>query len=466
MASTMDHSIYSKAVKNEFSFLKNPDDISHQLNSHIPLQNGGYLLPLTTLHLESNSIIEKLWQWREDHSYAYPSRYETTLESTKNWIQKAILSNPDRILFLIYDEKEELVGHAGFADGSNEECKLEFDNILRGDIKARKGIMSDAMRTLKHWAQDTLFPNGFYLRALASNDKAISFYEKLNYEETSRYPLKKVTSEKGYSLQPTSDGEKVVDEFVVMIPNASINDGSKMILTAGPSIGTQEKVFAYDAAANGWNNQWSKYLNQFEKEFAEYVGVKYAIATSSCTGAMHIALMALGIKEGDEVIVPDITWVATANAVRFVGATPVFADINEGTWDISVDSIKSLINERTKAIMPVQLYGNPCEMDKIIEIANQYNLYVVEDAAPSIGAEYKGKKTGTFGDFSAFSFQGAKLAVTGEGGMLCTNDDDLYKKAYRIWDQGRIPGSFWIEELGVKYQMANIHAALGVGQIR
>ena len=142
-----------------------------------------------------------------------------------------------------------------------------------------------------------------------------------------------------------------------------------MILTAGPSIGSREKVFALDAASNGWNNQWSKYLNEFEKKFAEYVGVKYAIATSSCTGALHISLNALGIGPGDEVIVPEVTWVASANAIRYVGATPVFADIDKKTWNISPESIENLITENTKAIIPVHLYGNPCDMDKIMKIA-------------------------------------------------------------------------------------------------
>ena len=239
----------------------------------------------------------------------------------------------------------------------------------------------------------------------------------------------------------------------------------KMILTAGPSITQREKIYVNEALLNGWNSKWGSYLTAFEKEFAKYIGVKYAISTSSCTGAMHIALMALGIGKGDEVIVPDITWVSTANAVKLVGAIPVFADVNLSTWTIDGDSIESLITNKTKAIMPVHLYGHPCEMDEIMDLSEKYNLKIVEDAAPSIGAEYKTKKTGSFGDFSAFSFQGAKLLVTGEGGMLCTNDEALYKKAYKIWDQGRIPGSFWIEELGVKYKMSNIQAALGLAQL-
>ena len=239
----------------------------------------------------------------------------------------------------------------------------------------------------------------------------------------------------------------------------------KMILTAGPSIGLRELIYSSDATSNGWNNEWNKYLKKFENSFAEYVGVKYAIATSSCTGAMQLALMALDIGEGDEVIVPDITWVSTANVVHAIGATPIFADVNIDSWTIDPKSIESKITNKTKAIMPVHMYGHPAEMKPILEISKKYNLKIIEDAAPSIGAYYLDKKTGSFGDFSAFSFQGAKLLVTGEGGMLCTNNENLYKKAYRLWDQGRIPGTFWIEEHGPKYKMSNIQAAIGLGQL-
>jgi perosamine synthetase len=239
-----------------------------------------------------------------------------------------------------------------------------------------------------------------------------------------------------------------------------------MILTAGPSISSREVVYSFDASLNGWNNEWCKYLTKFEVKFAEYIGAKYALATSSCTGALQIALMALEIGPGDEVIVPDQTWVATANAVRYTGAIPIFADIEPDTWNIDSTSIESLVTSKTKAIIVVHMYGHPARMSKVIQVARKYGLKVVEDAAPAIGAEWEGRRCGSFGDFAAFSFQGAKLLVTGEGGMLVTSDKTLYEKARKIWDQGRDPSRvFWIDGDGVKFKMSNIQAALGLGQL-
>jgi perosamine synthetase len=241
---------------------------------------------------------------------------------------------------------------------------------------------------------------------------------------------------------------------------------AQLILTAGPSISAREASYAWDAARNGWNRQWSGYLQRFEFAFAEYIGVKHAIATSSCTGALQLALLALGVGPGDEVVVPDVTWVATANAVLYTGATPVFADIEADSWCLDPDSFRAAITTKTKAVIPVHLYGHPARMDRIIEIARQHGLYVVEDAAPSIGAEYHGQRTGSFGDIAGFSFQGAKLVVTGEGGMLVTNNEELYRRAHKIWDQGRDPTkAFWIDERGWKYKMSNIQAAIGLGQL-
>ena len=241
---------------------------------------------------------------------------------------------------------------------------------------------------------------------------------------------------------------------------------NKMILTAGPSISQKEIDYVLDAVKNGWNENWNGYIKKFEKKFAEYVGTKYAMTTSSCTGALHLALAALGIKEGDEVILPDLLWIAPASAVRYLGGTPVFVDIESDTWCIDPGGIKKAITKKTKAIIPAHLYGHPANMDEVNKIAEEYGLYVIEDAAPSLGGEYKGKRTGSLSDVGCFSFQGAKLVVTGEGGMLVTNDDQIYERAEFLGDQGRDKNKqFWIKEIGFKYKMSNIQAAIGLAQL-
>jgi len=240
----------------------------------------------------------------------------------------------------------------------------------------------------------------------------------------------------------------------------------KIIQTAGPSITQKEIDYVLDAVKNGWYENWNGYLNKFEKKFSEYIGTSHAIPTSSCTGALHLSLAALGIKKGDEVIVPDTSWVATAAVVTYVQAKPVFVDIDPESFTINPDCIESAITRRTKAILPVHLYGHPADMDPILDIAHDRDLVVIEDAAPSIGAEYKGQKTGTLGDIAGFSFQGAKLMVTGEGGMLVTDDDTIFERAASLANQGRDPKiPFQINEIGLKYKMSNLQAALGLAQL-
>lgn len=242
---------------------------------------------------------------------------------------------------------------------------------------------------------------------------------------------------------------------------------NELILTAGPSITNKEIEYIMDAAINGWNHKHSDYIKKFENAFAEYIGVKYALATSSCTGALHLALAGMGVGVGDEVIIPETSWIATASAVTYVGAIPVFVDIDEDTWVMDAKKIEKLITNKTKVIIPVHLYGNPVDMEPLLELARNYGLKVLEDAAPSIGALYNNKKTGSFGDAAAVSFQGAKALVTGEGGMFVTNDEDLYNRVKLLWDHGRDPVNplSSIKEIGYKYKMSNIQAALGLAQI-
>jgi len=242
----------------------------------------------------------------------------------------------------------------------------------------------------------------------------------------------------------------------------------KRILYAKPSITEKEVAYVTDAITNGWGEKCYDYIYRFENSFRQYLSVPYALATSSCTGAIHIALAAIGIKPGDEVIVPDITWAASVVPISYLGAKPVFVDVLETTWCINPEKIEAAITPKTKAIIAVHLYGNLAEMDDIMQIARKYNLIVIEDAAEALGSEYKGKKAGSIADFGVFSFHGTKTVTTGEGGMLVANNAELFEKARILWDHGRNPKTgkmFWVEEVGYKYKMSNLQAALGTAQM-
>lgn len=236
---------------------------------------------------------------------------------------------------------------------------------------------------------------------------------------------------------------------------------------AGPWITQKEIEYVADAVANAWYENANIYHERFEKKFSDYIGVKYAVALPSCTSAIHLSLLALKIGPGDEVIVPDITWIATAAPITYVGATPVFADIDPKTWCLSAESFESCITPRTKAVIPVDLYGNMPDMEAIQEIARKHGIAIIEDAAEAIGSEYKGKKAGSFGDTGVFSFHGSKTLTTGEGGMLVTNREDIYRRVLFLRDHGRPPGDkmFWNTEVAYKYKMSSMQAALGLAQL-
>lgn len=235
-----------------------------------------------------------------------------------------------------------------------------------------------------------------------------------------------------------------------------------------PSITELEVSYATDAAANGWGAQCYDYINRFEAQFAAHLGVPHAIATSSCTGALHMGMAALGIGAGDEVILADTNWIASAAPVVHLGAKPVFVDILSDSWCIDPAQAEAAITPRTKAILAVHLYGNLCDMDRLLAIGEKHGIAVIEDSAEAIGSVYRGKRAGSMGAFGSFSFHGTKTVTTGEGGMFVTNDAALYEKVLTLSNHGRARGQklqFWPEEVGFKYKMSNIQAALGCGQI-
>jgi perosamine synthetase len=235
---------------------------------------------------------------------------------------------------------------------------------------------------------------------------------------------------------------------------------------AEPFITGKELEYVTDCLRSGWISSIGAYILRFEREFALYCGCRYGIATSNGTAALHLALAVLGIGPGDEVIVPTLTFVATANCVVYTGAKPVFVDSEPKTWNIAPGSVAAKITSRTKAIIPVHLYGHPVDMDPILELARKHGLYVIEDAAEAHGAEYKGKKVGSLGNMGCFSFYGNKIITTGEGGMLVTDDEEFAERARMLRDHCMSKEKrYWHPAIGYNYRMTNLQGAIGVAQM-
>jgi perosamine synthetase len=235
-----------------------------------------------------------------------------------------------------------------------------------------------------------------------------------------------------------------------------------------PSIGELEVEYVIDAARNGWGENCYDYIKRFEASFAAHLGVAHAIATSSCTGALHMGMAALGVGAGDEVIMADVNWIATASPIVQLGAKPVFIDILPDSWCIDPAQVEAAITARTKAIVAVHLYGNLCDMDGLLEIGRKHGIPVIEDAAEAIGSQYHGKRAGSMGAFGAYSFHGTKTMTTGEGGMFVTNDPELYETVLTLSNHGRARSQskqFWPDMVGFKYKMSNVQAAIGCAQI-
>jgi perosamine synthetase len=240
----------------------------------------------------------------------------------------------------------------------------------------------------------------------------------------------------------------------------------KFIPISQPSITQKEIDYVNDAVKSGWVSSLGKYIDKFEADFANFCGVKHAVSTANGTVAIHLALVALGIKEGDEVIVPDFSFIATANAVKHSGATPIFVDIDPYNLCISVESIKQKITPKTKAIIPVHMYGHPADMPAINALAKEHNLIVIEDAAEAHGSSINGKRVGSWGDCATFSFYGNKNITSGEGGMITTNSDELNERLRYLRDHAMSKEKrYWHKEIGYNYRMTNLQAALGVAQL-
>jgi perosamine synthetase len=240
-----------------------------------------------------------------------------------------------------------------------------------------------------------------------------------------------------------------------------------MIPIYEPYLTIEEEDMVVNCIRSTWISSIGPYIQEFEQSFAERCGARHAIAVSTGTAALHLALYALGIGPGDEVIVPSLTFVATANAIRYTGATPVFVDSDQKTWNISVSDIAQAITSRTKAILPVHLYGLPAYMEEILSLAKRHELLVLEDAAEAHFAQINGRSVGTMGNAGAFSFYGNKIVTTGEGGMVITDEDDLAARIRSLRNQAMsCENRYWHAEIGFNYQMTNVQAAIGLAQMQ
>lgn len=369
-------------------------------------------------HLNSINNLKSLFNISIETDSFIIVPFSTGINKSEIYQNLTLSNSKDSQIFIIYDNNFNLTAHlkVQIKDAKNEVFEINEISILTKNMD----LITESIHSLANWLSEHLLCKEVHVQ----------------------------------------------DKIVNLVNEKIVNKPKDIILTAGPLVSNYEKIYVQDAVENGWNNDWGKYLHEFETEFKKFTDTEYAIATSSCTGSLYLSLLALGIGPGDEVIVPELTWVASASAIKYTGAEPVFVDVNKSDWTMSSENIAEAITSKTKAIMPVHLYGNPCEMDEIIKIAKSNNLNIVEDAAPAIGATFKNKKVGSFGDIGCFSFQGAKLLVTGEGGMIVTNDENLYNKMIKLNDHGRVPGTFWIDQLGYKFKMSNMQAAFGLGQLR
>jgi len=233
-----------------------------------------------------------------------------------------------------------------------------------------------------------------------------------------------------------------------------------------PEIRGNEWKYVKECLDTAWVSYAGGFVSLFEERFAAYIGADHAVAAMNGTAALHLALVALGIGPGDEVIVPTLTFVAPVNAVTYTGATPVFVDAEERTWNMEVRLVEEKITGKTRAILPVHLYGHPVDLDPLLEIAGKYGLYIVEDASESLGAGYRGKNVGAVGDAGCFSFNANKLITTGGGGMLVTNNAALAEKARFLSSQAKAPGAAYFHpDIGYNYRMTNVQAAMGLAQL-
>jgi len=349
--------------------------------------------------------------------------------------------NAKRILFIINEE-----GHF-------------LDTLTDGDLRRAMLVDCDQSKPVLDLIDES---SELYKRILNNIDDE-------TYKNRLTRPV--VSAEYGASFQ---DLKKLISERIKIVPllqNGKIvdyyEDGeNKNVPIASPNLSGNEARYVMECLESNWVSSQGKFVNELEKNFSSYCDAKYGVAVSNGTSALHLALLALGIEEGDEVIVPDLTFAATLNAVIYAHATPVIVDVDENSWCIDPKSIEDAITKKTRAIIPVHLYGQSADMKAIMDIARRYNLYIIEDTAEALGAKFNGKKCGSFGNIGCFSMFGNKIITSGEGGVCVTSNKKLYDKMCVIRDHGMsMDRKYWHETVGYNFRLTNLQAALAVAQL-
>lgn len=437
-------------------------------------QGKQFFLQLITYEsLSDEHLITLLSTWRKQNEVWFQAQFPISNTRTKAWLEKKVLDVPDRLLFTIHDGKD-MLGHIGLFRYKANEQSIDLDNVIRGKAEF-PGLMEVSLKRLMKWAKKEFAIKHFTVETTSDNQRALALYAKLGFQEQRRVPLIFQKSKEGGSWVVADTKQKPpikrYDVFMIQtkkkVSMNTLSPSKKKIAFAGPWITKKEFAYVKDGVKNGFYATYDKHAKKLEAAVCAYTGAKYGIATHCCTLALHLACETIGLKKGDEVICTDYSWVATAYAISYTGARPVFVDIDPTTWCIDPVAVEKAITPKTKAIMLVHTFGHPARMDEIMKIAKKYSLRVIEDAAPALGAKYKNKSVGSIGDIGCFSFQGAKIAVSGEGGMFLTNDKALFEKAKLLSSMGRTDSQavFWSDSLGFQYTIGNLSASLALAQV-
>jgi len=394
--------------------------------------------------------------------YMYLHNDIHTKDSVFEYIDSSDISELEKLYGIFIKEENTHIGNIRLSGWDKANNKLDSTGILIFKEYTGKGFGYKSLKLLIEY----VFENFDIIRIgswiYEDNKPSLKIFKKVGFNIEG--------FEKYYQI---SNGS-YLNRYTLAIYNDNNYEYSlhkkNNLPSAGPSITDADVQMVNEAVRIGWHDNRNIHYDEFISNFKDYIGMKYCLPTSHCTSAIHLAMLALDIKENDEVIVPDVTWVASVAPICYVGAKPVFVDIDKKDWCLSPKSFEAAITDKTKAVVVVDLYGNMPQMDEILAIAKKNNLKVIEDAAEGLGAEYNGKKAGTFGDISVFSFNATKIMVSGQGGMLVTNNKKYYDKCKLFSHHGIDTGIegkyFWSYEIGYNYNWTNIQAALALSQLQ